>query len=212
MTRIKRGAWFGCVALVGVGFAGAAAARQPIDLTIDARESRVAIDVGKAGVFGFAGHAHQVMAPDVRGHVTVDASDWQHSTVSLEFESAALRVSGAGEPPADVPEVQRVMVGERVLNVQRFPTVTFRSTRVAATPTGANAADMQIEGDLTLHGVTRPITVRATTALDPSGVLTTRGAFTLKQTDFNIEPVTAAGGSVRVRDDVDVQFLLKAHR
>jgi polyisoprenoid-binding protein YceI len=192
--------------------AAAAGVVQRTGLTIDARESRVVIDVGKAGVFAFAGHAHEVIAPAVRGTVTLDAGDWQRSTVSLEFDAAALRVSPTSEAQADVPEVQRVMLGERVLDVSHFPTVTFRSRRVSVTPTGPNSGDLEIEGDLTLHGVTRLVTVRAATTLDVSGALTTRGAFAVKQTDFNIQPVTAAGGSIRVRDEVDVRFVLKARQ
>jgi polyisoprenoid-binding protein YceI len=43
------------------------------------------------------------------------------------------------------------------LDAARFPTASFRSTRV--TPTGAREAD--IAGELTLHGVTRPVVLHA---------------------------------------------------
>ncbi len=183
-----------------------------MELAIDPRESQVAIEVGKAGVFGFAGHAHQIVAPAMHGAIVLDVADWRRSTVSVEFDSAALRVSPTTESPSDLPAVQQVMLGDRVLDVRRFPTVAFRSRHVTVTPTGANSADVQVEGDFTLHGVTRPVTVRAASVLDASGTLTTRGAFAIKQTDFNIQPVTAAAGSIRVKDVVDVQFVLKAHR
>jgi hypothetical protein len=42
------------------------------------------------------------------------------------------------------------------------------------------------------------------------GRLTARGSFSLKQSDFGMVPVTAAGGTVRVEDEVDVQFVLRA--
>jgi len=74
----------------------------PTVLAIDAANSQVVIKVGKAGVFGFAGHAHEVTAADVRGQVIVDEADLAQSSVSLDFVAASLRVSGKGEPPADV--------------------------------------------------------------------------------------------------------------
>jgi polyisoprenoid-binding protein YceI len=180
-------------------------------LTIDPKESQVLILVGKAGVLSFAGHVHEVVAPVVRGDVTVDLADWQRASVSFEFEAAALRVTGTHEAPADVPEVQRVMLSEQVLDVQRFPTIVFRSRRVSTTARTANTADMLIEGDLTLHGTTRPIAIRTNATLDAGGRLTARGAFSLKQTDFGMVPVTAAGGTIRVKDELDVQFVLKAN-
>lgn len=199
---------------VGCLLAQAAAplAGQGIRLNVDAASSHVAIDVGKAGVFGFAGHAHEVVAPVVRGSVTLDAADWQQSEVALEFDAAALRVSGTGEPPADVPQVQQVMLSDRVLDARRFTTIAFKSRRVRIVSGQVGAADVQIDGDVTLRGVTRPLSVRARATLDGAGTLTTRGTFSLKQTDFGIEPVTAAGGSIRVRDAVDVRFVLVAHR
>jgi polyisoprenoid-binding protein YceI len=185
-------------------------ANQSMTLTIDAADSQVVILVGKAGLFGFVGHAHEVVAPGVRGDVTLDAADWQHSSVSLEFDTASLRVTGKDEPPADVPEVQRIMLSELVLDVKRFPTVAFRSRRVFVSARTADAADMRIEGDLTLHGTTRPTTIRLNVALDGESRLTARGAFSIKQTDFGMVPVTAVGGTVRVKDDLDIQFVLKA--
>jgi len=55
-------AWLLAQAPVGTG-------GGPTVLTIDAANSQVAIQVGKAGVFGFAGHAHEVTATDVHGQV-----------------------------------------------------------------------------------------------------------------------------------------------
>ncbi len=47
--------------------------------------------------------------------------------------------------------------GAEWFDAARYPQVTFRSTRV--TPTGPDSAD--IAGELTLHGVTRPVTLKA---------------------------------------------------
>jgi polyisoprenoid-binding protein YceI len=179
-------------------------------LTIDAANSRVAIQVGKAGVFGFAGHAHEVAATDVHGQVVVDPADLSRASVSLEFAAEALRVTGKNEPPADVAEVQRVMLSDQVLDVKRFPTISFRSKRVSVAARPAAAVELLIEGDLTLHGTTRPVTFRASAVFDAGGLLTVRGSCPLMQSDFGMVPVTAAGGTVRVRNQVDIQFVIRA--
>jgi polyisoprenoid-binding protein YceI len=178
-------------------------------LAIDAATSQVLIQVGKTGMLGFAGHAHEVAAVDVHGRVTVDPADLPHATVSLSFAAAAMRVNGKNEPPADVIEVQKVMLGEQVLDAARFPTIAFASKRVSVTARTAGAADVVIEGDMTLRAVTRPMTVRASLSLEPDGRITARGSFVLKQTDFGMVPVTAAGGTIRVKDELDIQFVLR---
>ncbi len=179
-------------------------------LQIDPAESRVTITVGKAGLFGFAGHAHEVAAAIARGSVTIDAENPARSSVRVEFDAGTLRVTGKDEPPADVPQVQQVMVGDRVLNVARFPIIRFTSRRLSVGGSLAGRADVRLEGDFTLHGQTHPVTVEASAALEPDGRLTAHGSFSFKQSDFGIEPVTAAGGAIRVRDVLDVAFDITA--
>lgn len=205
--------WSWAGALVGTWLVAQTVAptgQGPKILTIDAADSHVTILVGKAGVLSFAGHTHEIATSAVRGRVRFDPADWPHASVSLEFDAAALRVTGKGEAASDVPAVERTMLGEQVLDVRRFPTITFQSRRVSAAFHGAHAVTLTIDGDMTLRGATRPITVRAEATSDASGRVTATGAFTLKQSDFGITPVTAAGGTIRVRDQVDIRFVLKA--
>lgn len=95
------------------------AAQGPEQFVIDATETTMIIDVGRAGIFRFAGHDHEVAVPAVKGRIALDRSNITRSSVSAEFDAAALKVTGKGEPPEDVPEVQRVMLSDRVLDVQR---------------------------------------------------------------------------------------------
>ena len=207
---LHKSLWGATLAVWLVGQAVAPSGRGPTVLTIDPGESRVTILVGKAGMLSFAGHAHEVVAPAVRGRVTFDPMDWPHASVSLEFDAAALRVTGKDEAASDVATVEKTMLGAQVLDVEHFPTIAFQSRRVSVAIGASGPAALTIDGDMTLHGRTRPMTVRASASIDGSGRVTAIGAFTLKQTDFGIVPVTAAGGTIRVKDDIDIQFVLKA--
>jgi polyisoprenoid-binding protein YceI len=207
---LHKSLWGASFAIWLVAQAGAPAGRGPTVLTIDPGESRVTILVGKAGMMSFAGHVHEVVAPAVRGRVTFDPMDWPHACVSLEFDAAALRVTGKDEAASDVPTVEKTMLGAQVLDVEHFPTIAFQSRRVSVVISASGPAALTIDGDMTLHGKTRPMTVQAAASVDASGRVTATGAFTLKQTDFGIVPVTAAGGTIRVKDDIDIRFELKA--
>lgn len=178
---------------------------------IDASETAITIRVGKAGLFGFAGHDHEITAPVVHGRIILDAEDVSRAHVAVDFDATALHVTGRGEPADDVPEVQRVMLSERVLDVHRYPTIAFRSRRIVVGRASSDGMPLEIEGDLTLHGVTRRVTVPATVTI-ASDHLVAEGTTTVRQTDFGIRPVTAAAGTVRVKDRVDITFRVAARR
>lgn len=100
-------------------------------------------------------------------------------------------------------------VEKQFLEADKFPTITFASTKVE--PTGPRTAT--ITGDLTLHGVTRPITLEATYnggykagQMDPSGArvgFSAHGAF--NRSDFGIAyGLPAPGTTLGVGDRIDV--------
>jgi len=177
--------------------------------TIQLAASHVVVHVGRAGLFSFAGHNHEVAAPVAVGTVTVDPADLSRSSVRVEFDAASLKVTGEGEPPEDVPEVQRTMEGERVLDASRFPRMIFVSRRVEVLGMDGAAVRLRVTGDLALHGVTRPESAEVRATVGPDR-LTASGTLTVKQTDFGIQPVTAGAGTVRVKNDVRIDFTIVA--
>ena len=183
-------------------------AAGPTAWSIDGARSTVAIHVGKSGLLSFAGHEHEVRAPQVQGEVSAVAEDLAQSRVSLTFDAAALKVVETGEPAGDAPKVQAAMVGPKVLDVARFPTVTFTSTRVTGRSTGAGRYDLEVTGNLTLHGVTRsvvlPLRVDAT-----ADSLTATGRMEIRQTDYGIKPVNVAG-VVKVKNELAIDYTLVA--
>jgi polyisoprenoid-binding protein YceI len=198
-------------ALVLVLLASAALVAQTGKYQVDQAASSVLIQVGRGGLFSFAAHDHEVAAPALAGTVVLDQTDVSKSSVSLEFDATALKVTGKGEPAADVPEVQAAMLSDRVLDVQRYPKITFRSTRVSVASKAADRLTLNVAGDLMLHGTTRPVTTRVEVALKNTA-LTATGTAKIRQSDFGMKPVTAGGGTVRVKDEVDVVFQVIARR
>ena len=192
-------------------FAAIVAAQEPEALIIDPSQTTITLHVGRAGVFAFAGHDHEVVAPAVQGQITLDRLNVSRSTLSATFDATALKVTGKGEPSEDVPEVQRVMLSDRVLDVQRHPTITFRSRQVSVVKQSADQMTLRITGDLTLHGVTQRLDVPVTVQLTGAGLRAT-GTTTVQQSQFGMRPVTAGAGTVRVKDEVEVVFSVTATR
>jgi polyisoprenoid-binding protein YceI len=197
-------AWIGVLALAG---SLTLAAAGPRTFTVEPDRSKALIDVGKTGAFSFAGHTHEVEAPLTGGMVHFDPDDTSKSNLHLEFNATAMKVTGKGDPPADVPKVTEVMLGEQVLNVKQYPSITFDSTAVSGRGS-ASALDLQITGNLTIRGTTRP--VRAATSVKIEGdTLTATGKFAIKQTDFGIKPISV-GGAVKVKDELAMTFTIVA--
>lgn len=186
----------------GVAIVGGAAARS---YTIDSSRSIATIEVGKSGVLSFAaGHTHEVIAPSITGTIVVDISDPAHSNVNVTIDASALKVTGKGEPADDVSKVQETMSGPQVLDVQRYPKITFASTSVAFKDHTGATLDAMVTGQLTLHNVTRSVTLPVTVRLEGNTLVAT-GRFPVKQTEYGIKPVSV-GGVVSVKDAVNVSF------
>jgi len=159
---------------------------------IDAARSTVTVRVYKTGLFSALAHNHIIKAPIASGSV-----DPQQRIVSLTFNAADLKLVDTEGSESDHQEIEATMKGPTVLNVAQFPTIGFQSKKVGV----ANADSYQVTGDLKLHGVTREITIAVVLS---GGVY--KGSARLKQTDFGITPVKVAGGTVRVKDEIDVAF------
>jgi len=203
MTRMRTVAV--CAAALAASITVIAAG--PRTFTVDAEHSRALIGVGKSGAFSFAGHTHEVEAPLTSGVVHLDPDALARSDVRLEFNAAAMHLTGKGEPPGDVPKVTEAMLGAQVLDVKRYPSITFESTNVTAR--GAlPALDLSVAGKLTIRDTTKPVTAPVAVKVD-GATLTATGKFTIKQTDFGITPISV-GGVVKVKDELTITFTIAA--
>jgi polyisoprenoid-binding protein YceI len=189
------------------GLRTTAHAAGPRTFAVEPEQSRALIDVGKAGAFSFAGHAHEVEAPLSSGVIHLDADDASRADVRLEFNAAAMRVTGKGESAADVPKVTATMLGDMVLDTGKYPAIAFESTSVTAKGTGA-ALDLSVTGRLTIRGRTQ--TVTAPVAVKVAGDrLTATGKFVIRQTDYGITPISI-GGVVKVKNELNISFTIAA--
>ena len=77
----------------------------------------------------------------------------------------------------------------------------------------AGVYDLQVTGDLDLHGVSRSLTLPLRVEV-AAGTLTATGKTTLRQSDFGMKPVSAGGGTVKVKNEiaVDLRIVARAGR
>jgi polyisoprenoid-binding protein YceI len=84
---------------------------------------------------------------DVSGAVTID-NEPERSHVEVELKAASL---DSGNPDRDAQ-----LRSPDFFDVEQYPTITFRSTKVEAVASG----NWAVTGDLTVRDVTRPVTLQ----------------------------------------------------
>jgi polyisoprenoid-binding protein YceI len=134
----------------------------------------------------------------VHGTVRSDDADPAKGQVDIEIDADSL----------DTREAKRDahLKSADFFDVARFPKLTFRSTKIS----DVNGDAFKLTGDLTIHGVTRPITLDATSegrGKDPWGGeragFSARG--TLKRSDFGLTWNQALEtGGLLVGDDIRI--------
>ncbi|MEO8159826.1 MAG: YceI family protein [Arenimonas sp.] len=113
------------------------------DFAIDPVHTRIAFQVSHAGfswpVGSFSGAS---------GHLHFDRGDWAHARVEVRFALATLDLGDA--------DWQKKILDHSFFDAGKFPEAHFVSTKVEAE--GEDAA--LVTGDLSLHGVTAPVTLK----------------------------------------------------
>ena len=160
--------------------------------------SRFEVKTGKAGLLGFAGHAHVVRAHGFAGRVVYFPNAPSKSRVETVVPADSLVVL-----TADTAELRKVTQAMRtdVLHVDQYSAISFVSTSVSPTVDG-----FQVQGRLSLAGQTRDVScdIRAVVGTD---TLRATGGFSVKQTDYGIKPYRGGpAGTVRVADRVTFSF------
>lgn len=167
------------------------------DHVIDTDRSKITIHVGKAGLLSAAGHEHWVSAPIASGLVNEAAP-----RVEFIVESAKMRVK---EDPKvnekDHAQIQKDME-EMTLDVAHFREIKFQSTHVEKT-----GDTWRVDGTLSLHGASKPVTV----TVKRVGEAYT-GSTILKQTDFGIKPISVAGGTIKIKNELEISFMIFARK
>ena len=196
--------------LTALALAGSAAGQtKPRAYTIVAAESSFWVFVAKAGLLSGLAHDHEIGIKSFSGRVVIPALGAGEGSLQLEIDARSLAVLDKKPSEEDRAKIAGSMHNE-VLASAQYPKITFKSVSVSdLKPTGATGASLILNGDLTLHGVTKRIAIPvALTLVDQQ--LRATGNYTLKQTDYGIKPYSAAGGTVKVKDEVVIHFNLVA--
>jgi polyisoprenoid-binding protein YceI len=138
----------------------------------------------------------------IEGSVLLDKADLTKSSISVTLPLDGLDTR--------VAKLDEELKGPDFFDATRYPTITFKSTKVEKT--GENS--LKITGDLTMHGVTKPVTLDAKVnkigIFEIPGVIKAQAAgfdaaTVIKRSDFGVTKYVPA-----VSDEITVRITLDA--
>src|SRR5271170_2632610 len=102
-------------------------------------------------------------------------------------------------------------MNQEVLETAKFSEIVYDATSVSVATMTDMLYSATLNGDLTMHGVTRKQPIAARVAMLGS-MLRASGDFTLNQTDYNIKLVSVAGGALKLKDELKFSFEIVARK
>lgn len=166
---------------------------------LDARTASCFVFTFKEGLLSAVAHDLKLSV----SRFTVELAD-DGAAIEARFDAASLRVVSAMRDQRELPTAlsardRRTIesnLSDDVLHARRHPEIVFRSTAIARDQDRAT-----LDGELSLHGRTRPLRLAATRTGGEWKVETR-----LHQPDFGITPYTALLGTLRVAPHVVIRL------
>jgi polyisoprenoid-binding protein YceI len=171
--------------------------------------SRFTVQAFASGILSAFGHDPKIAIRDLKGEIHFDPAHIENSTMHLVIRADSLSVTD-NISDKDRRDIEGDMRG-KVLETDKYPEIVFDVSGVTVNKTDGGQSNVMLNGQLTLHGVTRPQRVPATLAVT-GDMLRAFGEFPLRQTDYNIKPVSAVGGGLKVKDEVKFTFDIVARK
>lgn len=177
---------------------------------LDSSQSRFVARAFSGGLLWFKGHDHLIAVREFRGEAQITPESITSSSLEIIANAASLV-----ETRDVFTEPQKKIINQElreiVLLPEQYPEIVFKSTHVTGQAIGNNVYELKIVGALTLHGVTRAITIPTKVTLTGNDIRA-QGEFSINRSDFKVTATSAVHGLVRVRDKIKFEFDIIGHQ
>jgi|SRR5215216_772660 len=177
---------------------------------ISTAQSRFMANVGSGGPLWFMGHAHHFAIRDFTGEATISPGSLAPASLEMTVKAASLEETGK-----NFTEQQKQMINnmarKQVLEVGEYPEIVFKSTNITGTMKPDGHYEANIGGELTLHGVTRPIAIPAQVTVN-GNTLHANGEFSVNRSDYKVKTHSIKWGTIRVRNKIRFEFDIVANK
>jgi len=171
---------------------------------VDASRSRFTVQAFASGLLAGFGHNPTIAIRDFAGQADFVPDTLADASLQLSIKAASLTVVDKVSEK-DRKDIEETMLND-VLEASLYPEILFQSTSITPTRIIPGRYKARIIGELTLHGMTRNgLWIMAQIRVDERE-LQASGDFSTKQRDFNLKPVSVAGGALKLKDELRLSF------
>jgi polyisoprenoid-binding protein YceI len=170
---------------------------------LDPGESRFTVQAFAAGVLSFLGHSPTFAVRDFTGTVNFEGGSLRGMRIELRVRADSLELLDPVSA-ADRREIEGTMRRE-VLQAAAHPEIRFDTADILGDPGARGRYLLRVGGWLSLRGLTRPLLLDAELLVFDDGIRL-RGESPLRLSDYRITPVTALGGTIRLKDELRLSF------
>ncbi len=177
---------------------------------INSKSSSFVVKAFSRGLLSAFGHDPKIAIREFQGNAsfTPNGGALDAARVDIRIQASSLEVAD------DVSDKDRQEINHRmhteVLETDRFPEIVYECSRVNASG-GGDRYWAALNGELTLHGVTNVMSVSARVVIEGDS-LRASGEFVVRQSEYGIAQVSAAGGAIRVKDELKCTFDIVARK
>ncbi|APW62962.1 YceI family protein [Paludisphaera borealis] len=173
----------------------------------DKRQSQFTVQAFKTGLLSTFGHSPTFAVGDYSGEARFGAGGL--ASFSLELTVVADSLSLLDRVGVtDRREIESRMRDD-VLETRAHPEIRYRAERLADERIAPGRYRIRIGGPLSLHGVTHPHQIDAELTVF-NDALQLRGGCALRLSDYQIKPVSALAGAIKLKDELQLTFDLNA--
>jgi polyisoprenoid-binding protein YceI len=176
---------------------------------IEAKGGNFTVRAFATGMLSVFGHNPTIAIPEFEGEILLNPGAIEQSSMRLVIRAASLTDTD-DVSERDRNEINRTM-HEQVLESDSCPEIVYECSRLTASKTSEGQYWAALNGELTLRGVTRTQPVSARVALNGDKLRAT-GDFSVRQSDYEIRPVSAAGGTIKLKDELKLSFDITARK
>ncbi len=171
--------------------------------TLDPASSRFTVQAFAAGMLSGLGHSPTFAIREFTGELRFAPDAPAEASFRLTVKADSLAITDSVSPK-DRDEIESRMRQE-VLETAVYPEIVFQGTELTADKVADNWYRLRLKGELRLHGVKRPQPVDAQLRILEDQVrLSGRG--TLLLSAYRIKPVSALGGTIKLKDELKFDF------
>lgn len=175
----------------------------------DTRASQFTVQVFSGGMLSAFGHSPTIIIRQFAAEADVNPDTPEQASLKVTIQAASLSVKD-DISDKDKREIERMMQQE-ILETSSYPEIVYECSSVTAAKAAEGQYSVTLNGDLTMHGVTRPQALPARVTLSGDS-LRAFGTFTLRQTDYDLTLASVAGGALKVKDELKFSFNILARK